>query len=40
MDDGDLIKVQGTPSWFVNNYPLLGYIPEEKFQELIQGLIK
>lgn len=40
MDDGDKIKVEGTPTWFVNYYPLLGYIPEDKFQELIEGLIK
>jgi len=39
MDDGDKIQIQGTPTWFVNDYPLLGYIPEEKFQELIEGLI-
>lgn len=39
MNDGDKLQIQGTPAWFVNNYPLLGFIPEEKFQELIEGLI-
>jgi len=39
MEDGDKIQIQGTPTWFVNNYPLLGYIPEEKFLELIEGLL-
>lgn len=40
FDDAETLKIKGTPSWFVNNYELTGHIPEDKFRELISGLIK
>jgi len=39
-DDGESLKIQGTPTWFVNNYPITGYYPAEKFQELFDGLLQ
>lgn len=39
-EDGESLKIQGTPTWFVNNYPITGYYPEEKFQELFDGILQ
>lgn len=40
FDDAETLQIKGTPSWFVNNYELTGYLSEEKFRELISGLIE
>jgi protein-disulfide isomerase len=40
FDDAETLQIKGTPSWFVNNYELTGYMSEAKFRELISGLIK
>lgn len=40
FDDAELLQIKGTPTWFVNNYEITGYISEEKFREMISGLIK
>ena len=39
-EDGLALKIQGTPTWFVNNYPITGYYPVEKFKELLDGALK
>ena len=39
-DDGELVQVEGTPTWFINNYMITGHMPEERFRELIEGLIQ
>ena len=39
FDDAETLAIKGTPSWFVNNYELTGYLSETKFRELISGLI-
>lgn len=39
-DDGNELNIQGTPTWFVNNYPITGYYPAEKFQELFSGILQ
>jgi len=39
FDDAEKLQIEGTPTWFINNYPLTGYIPEEKFLDLINGLL-
>jgi len=38
--DGNKLEIAGTPTWFVNNYPFSGALSEQKFRELISGLIK
>lgn len=38
--DGNKLEIIGTPSWFVNNYPFSGALSEQKFRDLINGLIK
>ena len=40
FQDGETLQVQGTPTWFVNNYRLTGSLSEQKLQELIAGLLK
>lgn len=40
FNDAETLAIKGTPTWFINNYELTGHIPEEKFRELITGLIK
>lgn len=39
FDDAEILEIKGTPSWFVNNYELTGFMAEDKFRELINGLI-
>ncbi len=39
FEDGEKLGIQGTPTWFINNYSLTGYISEEKLVELVSGLI-
>lgn len=39
-EDGEKLAIKGTPTWFVNNYSITGYLPTEKFEELVVGLIK
>jgi len=39
-EDGELLNIEGTPTWFVNNYAITGNLSEEKLEELITGLIK
>ncbi len=38
--DGETLELQGTPTWFINNYRLTGALTEEKIRELVAGLIK
>ncbi len=39
-DDGNKLQIQGTPTWFVNNVPITGYYPKEKFKELFDGILQ
>jgi len=39
-DDGETLQVQGTPTWFINNYPVTGAMPAGGLLNLIKGLIK
>ena len=39
-EDGNLLSIEGTPTWFVNNYRITGNMTAEKMEELITGLIK
>lgn len=40
FNDGETLQIQGTPTWFINNYPITGNIPADQFPILIRGLIK
>lgn len=39
-EDGNRLQIKGTPTWFVNYYPITGYYPIEKFEELFSGLLQ
>jgi protein-disulfide isomerase len=39
-DDGNTLQIIGTPTWFVNNITFAGSLTEDKFRELISGLVK
>ncbi len=39
-EDGNKLQIQGTPTWFINNHPLVGAYSEAKFRELFDGIIK
>jgi len=39
-EDGELLEIDGTPTWYVNNYRITGSMDTEKMEELIAGLIK
>lgn len=38
FQDGETLQISGTPTWFINNYRVVGSLTEEKFQELFGGL--
>lgn len=38
--DGNSLKIVGTPSWFVGGYSFYGSLSEQKFRELIGGITK
>jgi len=38
-DDGELLSIDGTPTWFINNYMITGDLPENYFREMIDGLL-
>lgn len=37
--NGNNLQIVGTPSWFINNHLVSGYLPEDNFRELIDGLL-
>ncbi len=39
-EDGNTLAIIGTPTWFVNNYPISGALTLDKFKELLSGIIK
>jgi protein-disulfide isomerase len=39
-EDGNALQIIGTPTWFINNYQFAGYVPLDKFNTLVNGLIK
>lgn len=39
-NDANKIQIAGTPAWFIKGYAFAGFISEEKFNDLINGLIK
>lgn len=39
-EDGNKLQIKGTPTWFINNHPLVGTYPEAKFRELFDGILK
>jgi protein-disulfide isomerase len=39
-DDGNKLQIQGTPTWFINNYPITGYYSRDKFKELFDGILQ
>jgi len=40
FSDGETLQIKGTPTWFVNYYPITGYLTGDKLSELVGGLIK
>jgi len=38
-DDGNSLVINGTPTWFINNYPISGTLIENRFSELIDGIL-
>lgn len=39
-EDGLLLEIQGTPTWYINNYPLTGHYSADKFRDLFNGLLE
>jgi len=39
-EDGNSLQIIGTPTWFVNNYTFAGSLTEDKFRELISGIVQ
>lgn len=39
-EEGNELAIIGTPTWFVNNYPISGALTLDKFKELLSGIIK
>ncbi len=38
-NDGTFLQVEGTPTWFINNYRFTGHIPADKLEELVTGML-
>jgi protein-disulfide isomerase len=38
--DANNLGIIGTPTWFVNNYPISGSLTVKQFEELLSGIIK
>lgn len=38
-EDGTLLTLEGTPTWFINNNRLIGYITEENLESLVTDLL-
>lgn len=38
--DGNKLAILGTPTWFVNNYPISGALNIKIFRELVNGIIE
>jgi len=38
-DDGVLLAIEGTPTWFINNKRLVGYISKDNMESLITDLL-
>lgn len=39
FDDGEWLEIQGTPTFFINDYPITGHIPEDRLKDLVDGLL-
>jgi protein-disulfide isomerase len=39
-DDGNALKIIGTPTWFVNNHVISGALDKNTFETMIKGLVK
>ncbi len=40
FDDAEILGIEGTPTWFVNNYQITGAMPEGRFLEMLSGLLE
>jgi predicted DsbA family dithiol-disulfide isomerase len=40
LDDAAKLEVTGTPTWFINDYKIVGEIPRDKFIQLIEEMLK
>ena len=40
FEDGETLQIEGTPTWFMNENRLTGYLPADKFLDLIDGLME
>jgi protein-disulfide isomerase len=40
FEDGESLQIDGTPTWFINEGRLTGYVSEDKFLGLIDELVK
>jgi len=38
-DDGTLLALEGTPTWFINNNRLIGYISKDNLESLVTDLL-
>jgi protein-disulfide isomerase len=40
LDDGNSLKITGTPTWFINGQMLAGDVPYDTFVQIIKNLLK
>lgn len=38
-EDANFLQIQGTPTWFINNTPFTGHLPEDELERLVKGLL-
>ena len=40
VKDADFLQIQGTPTWYINNVPVTGYLSPSQLEELVSGTLK
>lgn len=40
VDDATFLNIEGTPTWFINNFFLTGYLPSEELEKLVEGALR
>lgn len=40
FEDASFLEIQGTPTWFINNRPIVGHISVDDLEEMVSGTLR
>jgi protein-disulfide isomerase len=40
VDDATFLNIEGTPTWFINNFFLTGHLPSNELENLVEGALR